>query len=140
MRTFQWTAALCVAVFMLFNLACSAGPTMEEGAEYELEPEDLDSEDEDMDAEDPGDAAEEVGEGAENDGPPDEEICCEVLEAGDGDEPDTQFVRMTRQGCVETGSSVADADACGEEPEEAVKPNPPSRTRTDRKVTKPRGR
>ena len=141
MRIFEWTAAVCFSGFMLFNLACSGGQGIEVGSEYEMEPEDFeDAVLDDEDSEAAEDAAEEPGEGAENDGPPDEEICCEVMEAGDGDEPDTEYTRMTRQGCVETGNTVADADACGEEAPEEAAPSPPSRTRPGRRVTKPKGR
>lgn len=141
-----WLAG-SVAVCVMFSLACSGGPYVEVGTEYEMEPGDFDdpseamTEDEDAkdadaedaDAEDGGDAAE-ADEGAENDGPADEEICCEVAEAGEGDAPEMSFVRMTRKACVETGNSVADADACGED---AADPAPKRPRRT---VTRPRSR
>ena len=133
-----------VAVCVMFSLACSGGSDLEVGTEYEMQPGDFDdpseatAEDEDAkgaDAadEDGGDAAK-ADEGAENDGPADEEICCEVAEAGEGDAPEMSFVRMTRKACVETGNSVADADACGEE---AADPAPKRPRRT---VTRPRSR
>lgn len=117
MRRNSFALGLCITLFLGFSLACDTGTA---------EPETV--------GEEAADGAEE-GEGAENDGDPDEEVCCEVLEAGDGDEPDKKFVAMTRKGCVETGNTVTDPDACGEEPVEEAKPTPkPKNTGSSRTV------